>query len=198
MLKLILASGSPRRKDILEEAGFKPLCFPTKLSEKLSKKMSLDESLMELAQTKVEACLEEHNLLESQDILVVGSDTVVVFQGEVLGKPKNHDQAFEFLNRMSGLSHEVKTSVCVSNRETGEIINFVDTSVVTFNNLTDEQIWRYVKTDEPMDKAGAYGIQTTKDEFVQKFEGSFKSIMGFPIKKFIQLINEKEWSLDRS
>ncbi len=176
-MELILASNSPRRKDILNEQGFE---FSIKVSDyrenegiKEPIKMTTDNAL-----GKAKAVF---NTLENKtEKVVLGADTVVYFKGKILGKPKNEQQAYEMLKSLSGNVHTVITGYALIKQ--GKELSDYDKTEVLFNELSDEFIWEYIKTGSPMDKAGAYGIQ---DEFklVKNISGSLNNVIGLPIEK---------------
>ena len=107
-------------------------------------------------------------------------------------------QAYEFLRRLSGQTHEVKTSICFHDTVTENTISQIESSFVTFRDLSDEEVWDYIKTGDPMDKAGAYGIQGVGGKFISHLEGELENVMGLPIKRVIRVIQENHWDLKRS
>jgi septum formation protein len=194
---LVLASRSPRRKELLEKAGIKHTPFSVEVSENLSENLNLDDAIMEIARRKAVAILEPVKSLNLQNILVLSSDTLVVLMGEVLGKPIDEGQAYDFLRRLSGQTHEVKTSICFYDTVTGNVISQIESSFVTFRNLTDDEIWSYIKSGDPMDKAGAYGIQGPGGKFISHLDGELENVMGLPIKRVLKIIQENGWEIKR-
>jgi septum formation protein len=192
---LILASQSPRRKELLEKAGIAFTTFSVKVSEFLNENLNLDDAIMEIAREKAMAILDPIKPLKLQNILVLSSDTVVVLNGEVLGKPIDQGQAFDFLRRMSSQTHEVKTSICFYDTVTQSTISEIESAFVTFRNLGDEEIWSYIRTGDPMDKAGAYGIQGKAKEFIVDLKGELDTVMGLPVKRVLRVIKENNWNL---
>jgi septum formation protein len=192
---LVLASQSPRRKELLEKAGIPFKTFSVQVSEFLNENLNLDDAIMEIARQKAMAVIDPVKSLNLKDILILSSDTVVVLMGKVLGKPLDHSQAFDFLRRMSGLTHEVKTSICFYDTVTQKTISEIESSFVTFRDLSDEEIWSYIKTGDPMDKAGAYGIQGKAKEFIVELEGELDTVMGLPTKRVLKVISENNWDL---
>ena len=195
-LQLILASQSPRRSEILQNAGFCFRKFSPNISEILNENLSLDEAIMALAEEKALHVTGRIKSRESGDFLVLAADTVVILDGQVLGKPSSHDEAKEFLRRLSSREHLVKTGLCFLNSLTQEKVLAIDTSKVCFYELTDEQIENYVASGEPMDKAGAYGIQGEGQKFVRSLDGSFENVMGLPIQLVEKILKEKSWYVD--
>lgn len=195
---LVLASRSPRRKELLEKAGIEHTPFSVEVSENLSENLNLDDAIMEIARQKAMAILEPVKSLNLQNILILSSDTLVILKGEVLGKPLDQGQAYDFLRRLSGQTHEVKTSICFHDTVTGKTISQIESSLVTFRELKSEEIWDYIKTGDPMDKAGAYGIQGVGGKFIKKLEGELENVMGLPIKRVIKVIKENNWEIKKA
>ena len=181
---MILASNSPRRKEILENFGFS-LKTVSKNIDEISNKEKITEKIMDIARQKTEAVAVIY-----PDENVVGADTVVVVEGKILGKPKDEKEAFNMLKSLSGRSHEVITAYSFINLKNNIMINDVEVTKVFFKKLSDEEINWYINTKEPMDKAGAYGIQRKGAFFVEKIEGDFFSVMGFPLGKFLRRLTE--------
>ncbi|MCQ9625475.1 septum formation protein Maf [Cetobacterium somerae] len=180
---MILASKSPRRKEILAQLGFQ-LQIKSKDIEEISDKVEIVEQIKDISLKKVMAVA-----VENPKEFVVGADTVVVIDGKILGKPKSEMDAEKMLKSLSGKSHEVITAYTLINLEKNiKITNSVE-STVYFKQISDEEIEWYIKSGEPMDKAGAYGIQGLGSIFVDKIDGDFFAIMGFPINHFIKTLN---------
>lgn len=177
---MILASKSPRRKEILEEFGFK---FKVEAKETLEKseKENPKDFVMEIALEKAMAVAEE-NYME----WIIAADTVVVHNNKILGKPKNEEEAKEVLKSLSSHSHEVYTGVAIVNKQKNINITFTELTKVYFKNISDQEINWYVETKEPLDKAGSYGIQGKGSILIEKIEGDFYNVMGFPISKFYE------------
>ncbi len=191
-LKLILASESPRRKHILEEAGFKFQILPVKVSEIPQKNLNIDEQVIDIARRKAEAWLEQHNSLISQDLLVLTADTLVILDGEALGKPVDKNQARQFLDRLSGRVHEVKTAMTFIFLPQKEFKYHIETTRVEFKNLSIEEIENYISTDEPYDKAGAYGLQGEGRKFIHQIHGEYNNVIGLPLEAFKKIISDCE------
>lgn len=184
MKKMILASKSPRRKEILAQLGFQ-LQIESKDVEEISDKIDIVEQIEEISLKKVMAVA-----VENPKEFVVGADTVVVIDGKVLGKPKDKEDAKKMLKSLSGRSHEVITAYTLINLEKNIEITESVKSVVYFKEISDKEIEWYIKSEEAMDKAGAYGIQGLGSIFVDKIDGDFFAIMGFPINHFIKTLND--------
>ena len=187
---MILASASPRRKEILENFGFSFKTIVKNIDE-TSDKTHAEEKILEIAEKKARAAA-----IDFPDENVVGSDTVVVVDGKILGKPKNKEEAFSMLKYLSGRSHEVITAFSFININKNISYSDYEITKVYFKNLTDDEINWYINTKEPMDKAGAYGIQGKGAFFVEKIEGDFFSVMGFPLGKFVRFLNKTGFNLN--
>ncbi len=177
---MILASNSVRRQEILKDAGFELKILPADIEE-ISDKKDLIEKIKDIAYKKA-----YHIAKLNEDEYVLAADTIVEIDNTVLGKPKNNDEAIRYLKLLSGKTHRVITAYAFINIKKSIFINNVDISEVKFYDLDDEEIEWYIDTKEPFDKAGAYGIQGKGRIFVEKINGDFFSIMGFPIAKFIK------------
>lgn len=183
MKHIILASASPRRKEILELADLKFDVMPSDAQE-ITTKTAPNEVVMELASIKAKDIYEK----SEKQSMIVGADTVVAYQGQILGKPTDEADAKRMLTMLSGQTHEVYTGVCVIEDE--KIKTFYEETKVTFYEISDEQIDRYIKTGEPMDKAGSYGIQGKAAVFIKGIEGDYYNVVGFPIARFLQEITK--------
>lgn len=175
---LILASGSPRRQELLKSLGLPFEIRIKEIDEVYPKHLKKSEISDYLAQLKSNAFVEE---LNPKDLLIT-SDTIVWYHNMALGKPKSKDDAFQMLQKLSGKTHEVITSVCIKSLQKEDIFNCI--TKVTFKELSSEEIQFYIDNYNPMDKAGAYGIQDWIGQIgVTKIEGSYFNVMGFPIHK---------------
>ena len=183
MKHIILASASPRRKEILELADLKFDVMPSDAQE-ITTKTAPNEVVMELASIKAKDIYKK----SEKQSMIVGADTVVAYQGQILGKPTDEADAKRMLTMLSGQTHEVYTGVCVI--EDGKTKTFYEETKVTFYEISDEQIDRYIKTGEPMDKAGSYGIQGKAAVFIKGIEGDYYNVVGFPIARFLQVITK--------
>ena len=175
--KIILASASPRRKELL--AG---LCvdFEVDTRNNFEEIYSSDIPHEEIPEVlSVGKSHGFHRRLEEDEILIT-SDTLVLCEGEVMGKPSSREEAYDMLKMLSGQEHKVITAVSIRNHE--RIVTFSDTSIVSFKSLTDNEIYFYIDTFKPFDKAGAYGIQEWIGYIgIDRIEGSYFTIMGFPV-----------------
>ena len=183
MKHIILASASPRRKEILELADLEFDVMPSDAQE-ITTKTAPNEVDMELASLKAKDIYKK----SEKQSMIVGADTVVAYQGQILGKPTDEADAKRMLTMLSGQTHEVYTGVCVI--EDGKTKTFYEETKVTFYEISDEQIDHYIKTGEPMDKAGSYGIQGKAAVFIKGIEGDYYNVVGFPIARFLQEITK--------
>lgn len=173
--RLILASGSPRRRELLARMGYSfEICTPD-VDEDVSGRAS--DVVRTLAVRKAHAAAAQYD-----DGVIIASDTLVSLCGVPLGKPADPDDAYRMLRALSGREHEVFTGVCVIDAATGREETQVDRTGVQFRALTDAEIRQYIATGEPMDKAGAYAIQGGAGAFVERFDGSFENVVGFPVQ----------------
>ncbi|ABW19307.1 Maf family protein [Alkaliphilus oremlandii] len=178
MKQMILASASPRRRELLQGLGVPFEVMSSDIEEKINTELSAPEIAKELAYQKAK---DVSNKLDG-DYIVIGADTIVEYN-RILGKPKDADEAYQMLKLLSGKIHRVITGFAVIDcRTKKEIVDFEVTNVY-FNHLSDEEINRYIETKEPMDKAGAYGIQGKASLFVSKIEGDYFNVVGLPIFK---------------
>lgn len=173
-MKIILASASPRRQELLNYVFDKFECIPADIDETIPEDISAENSAEFLAVKKA-----EHIAADFPDALVIGCDTVVVHNGEVYGKPSDKADAKRMLNALSAKKHSVITGVCLCFN--GRKHSFSDVTAVEFYPLTSEEISDYISTGSPMDKAGAYGIQDKNFLPVRSIEGDYFNVVGLPI-----------------
>jgi len=181
MSKVILASKSPRRRELLS------LIFPSFEIETVNTDETIDLSMppekivMSLAERKAEPVAEMF-----PDAMVIGADTIVWLDGEILGKPKDPEDARKMLSRLSGKTHAVYTGVALFHQ--GRKDSFFERTEVTFWEISEEEIDRYIETGEPLDKAGSYGIQGFGATFVKKINGDYYTVVGLPVSRLYQHI----------
>lgn len=197
MYKIILASESPRRREILNNAGFNFEVIPANISEFPDKNLNVDERILDIARRKSIAVLNQISALQKIDHIIIAADTEVVLNNQTLGKPENEKHAFEILRSLSNTVHEVKTAIVIQIPHQHKELSHIETSKVTFHNLTDEDIWTYIKTGEAMDKAGAYGIQGQAKNLIKKFEGSYDNVVGLPLDSLIELLIKGQINVER-
>jgi septum formation protein len=181
--RLILASSSPRRAQLLKLIGLEFEIIDSKFNERDEVYTIPEVHVLELAEKKARKVAENIN-----DAIIVGADTIVVLNNHMLGKPRTANEAREMLRTLSGKTHTVYTGLAIVDKPSEEMVSDYQRTRVTFRELNDREIEQYVKTKNPMDKAGAYGIQDQSAVFVSKIEGCFYNVMGFPLAKFYQTL----------
>jgi septum formation protein len=179
--RVILASASPRRRELLMLAGIAHDVQPANIDESYITGETPRQHAERLAREKSTA-------IDAADSVVIGSDTIVVVDGDVLGKPRNRAHAVQMLTRLSGRSHTVMTGVAV--RWRGRIVSDLVEVGVTFRPLSAVDVERYVDTGEPMDKAGAYGIQGYGATIVERVDGDYFAVMGLSLNRLVRLMAE--------
>lgn len=182
--RLILASSSPRRAQILtrEKVGFE-----IKIPDSYKEENIFSDPVthvLELSRRKAQSVADE-----VEDGIVLGADTIVVLDREILGKPKNKNGALSILKKLSGRMHQVYTGITLINKSTEKMISDYDVTKVKFNQLDEEEILNYIATGEPMDKAGAYGIQGMGSFLVDHIEGSLDNVIGLPTEKLQEMLS---------
>ncbi len=185
--EIILASGSPRRKMLLEGAGVLLRVEVSDADETHVEGELPRTYLTRTARAKGDAVYRQH---VGEPVYIVSADTIVVRDDVILGKPHDSAQAFEMLTSLSGRAHKVMTGVCVIDASTGTASQFISETDVHFAKLSDATIRRYIATGEPMDKAGAYGIQSGAAGFVERIEGSYTNVVGLPLCETLQKLME--------
>jgi septum formation protein len=190
-MKLILASASPRRAEILRNAGFEFEVLPAHVDETRFLGESPEDYVRRLADAKARIAA-EHAARNHIRAIIIGADTAVVAAGELLGKPSGIEDARRMLRLLSGRTHEVLTGVSVLRVPEGPSTLHVETTRVTFLELSNHEIEDYIGTGEPFDKAGAYGIQGIGGKFVARIEGCYFNVMGLPLSRVVSLIGAVE------
>ena len=191
--RIILASASPRRRELMAMAGYE---FEIKVSHKEEKYVSTEPSeiVKELALLKAEDIAEQETvILNDEELVVIGADTVVAHAGKILGKPKSKEEAFRMIKGFQGDKHQVYTGVAVLKYD-GEgnksIVNEAVKTDVYVNPMTDEEIWKYIENDNVMDKAGSYGIQSGFSIHIEKIEGDYFNVVGLPISFIYEVLKK--------
>ena len=181
-MKLILASGSPRRSEILKNAGYEFVVKPTSADESLPGGILPEDAVKLLSERKADAAK-----IECSDV-VLSADTVVALGDRILGKPSDKAEAFSMLRSLSGKTHSVYTGVTIKSAEKKRV--FAVKTDVLFYPLTDDEINAYIATGEPFDKAGAYGIQGRAAVFVEKIDGDYYSVVGLPLSRCSRVLRD--------
>lgn len=186
--KFILASGSPRRKELLDQIGMQ---YTVEISDTdegkiVSAGIPARTYVQELAMAKAANVAKKHR--KEKDILIISADTVVVYNNKILGKPKDKVDAFHILYSLSGKQHDVYTGFCVMDPHTMEAVCSYASTKVQFKPLSKDQIVNYIHTGEPMDKAGAYGIQGIGALLIERIEGDYFNVVGLPVSKLADVL----------
>lgn len=181
--KIILASNSPRRLMLLRQIGIEPVVVPSHVPEDVKEGESPEDAALRLAVEKAREVSKQFH-----EGLVIGADTVVVIDGEQLGKPKGRDDAGRMLRLLSGRTHAVITGLAVINAKTSEIKSTLVRTSVRFKPLSEEDIDVYIGTGDPMDKAGAYGIQGRAAAFIEGIEGCYSNVVGLPLSELMDVL----------
>ena len=187
--RIILASASPRRKELMEQAGY---IFEIQVSKKEEFYTSTepDDIVKELALLKAKDIADNN---EQNNMVIIGADTVVAYGGKILGKPKSEEEAFDMIKSFQGDKHQVYTGVAVLSYDTQgreEIVNHAVKTDVYVNAMTDEEIWKYIKADNVLDKAGSYGIQSGFAVYIEKIEGDYFNVVGLPVSYIYNVLKE--------
>lgn len=204
MVKIILASNSPRRKKIMTDLGLDFEVIPSNYDEKLETDIFSYDLIEDLATQKAlnvvnrltnnnSLALRERVGVRGQNFIVLGADTVVVLHNKILGKPHNKENAFKMLSELSGATHSVVTSLCGINTKTNIAALISTTSYVRFTEWSDEMIHHYIDAFNPLDKAGSYGIQELPEGYIDKYEGSFENIVGLDSEAVKKVLEQLEY-----
>ncbi len=188
--RIILASASPRRKELMAFTGYE---FEIKVSHREERYQSTepDEIVKELSLLKAEDIAEQ---VEKKDLVIIGADTVVAHHGKILGKPHSKEDAFRMIKSFQGQKHQVYTGVAIlkfDSEGNKTLINHAVKTDVYVNSMADEEIWNYIEKDNVMDKAGAYGIQSGFAIHIEKIEGDYFNVVGLPISYIYEVLKEE-------
>lgn len=185
MVKLILASNSPRRHDLLKQVEIDYVAEPAQVEEVIEDGLSPEETVKSLAWQKANAVAQNHD-----SGLVLGADTMVILEGELLGKPKTPEHAAQMLAQLSGKRHYVLTGVVLIDAQSKRTLTAVEKTYVTMGVISPQEIAWYVNTKEPFDKAGSYATQGLAARFVERIEGCYNNVLGLPIYRVVQMLKE--------
>jgi septum formation protein len=188
--KLVLASSSPRREDILKQLKLKFTIVPGKIDENKYTETDPEKLVKKLALEKAKSV---SDLVENA--LIIAADTVVVYENKILGKPENHEEAREQLKLLSGKEHQVMTGIAVISSETAKVHVESNITFVQMLDISDEKIEKYISTGEPLDKAGSYGIQGFGGLFVKGIKGSYYSVVGLPIHQLAEILDKFNYGI---
>ena len=184
MFKIVLASASPRRKELLQQVDISVICLPVDIDERVKNDEKPLGYCQRLALEKAKTGWQKSDKV----FPVLGSDTIVVFDNHILGKPKDNSDAFKMLMKLSGKEHQVITAIAMVFKNKQKVLQSI--SSVQFSELNQVDVLEYIKSGQPMDKAGGYGIQGFAATWVKHISGSYSGIMGLPLYETMQLINE--------
>ena len=184
-MEIILASASPRRKEILQNTKLKFEIQKSEIEEAVFEEESPESMVVRLAYEKAFDVAENN-----RDKLVIGADTIVVLGDEVLGKPKDEEEAFDMIQKLSNKTHRVITGISLIHLKKGIVVNDYQISYVTFKDLSEDSIKDYINTKESLDKAGGYGIQGYGALLVDSIQGDYFNIVGLPISKLSDLLRD--------
>ncbi|MDF2699813.1 MAG: septum formation protein Maf [Haloplasmataceae bacterium] len=182
-MQLVLASNSPRRKELLKMIGYNFIVDVSNVNETYSNELVPTEIVLYLSRLKAEAVYSRH-----LDDLIIGSDTIVVCDDKILEKPVDNFNAYEMLKCLSGKTHQVITGVTILSKDFND--SFTSITDVTFYDLTESEINSYIETKEPFDKAGGYGIQGPSAKFVKEIKGDYYTVVGLPIGELNQKLKK--------
>ncbi|MFW5856154.1 MAG: Maf family protein [Bacillota bacterium] len=190
--EIILASASPRRKKILNQLNLEFKVQPAAINEGQITASGPRALVKKIALSKARKVSEQfHN----NEVLIIAADTVVVFEKKVLGKPENDLEAEQMLEMLSGKKHRVLTGLTLLDTGKNYATTIVDITLVYFRDIESSEINNYIKTGEPFDKAGAYGIQGLGGIFVEKIVGSYANVVGLPVHKLAEMFNDYEMAI---
>ena len=181
-MNIILASASPRRRELMSVITPEFTAVSIDADETLPKDTEALKASEYLAEIKASAAAEKY-----PDDIVIGCDTTVICGDKILGKPKDKDECRQFMNMLSGRTHQVATGCCIISK--GRKTSFTEITDVTFRQLTDAEIEEYISTDEPYDKAGGYGIQGKASLLIEKINGDYFNVVGLPLSRLNQALN---------
>ena len=181
MKRLILASGSPRRRELMSQVGLDFTVVTSDADENI-KEMEPEDYVRELSAIKAQSVLEQYADKEDS-VIVIGADTIVYHKGEILTKPEDEEDAFRILKSLEGQIHQVYTGVTICSAHKN--VSFYEKTDVWVYDMTDEEIRDYISTGEPMDKAGAYGIQGKFAAYIKGIEGDYNNVVGLPVARLV-------------
>ncbi len=183
--KIILASGSPRRAELLKKLGLNFSIKVPEIRESVSKAVPPRKYVLQIAEKKARKIARK-----VKGGIILGADTIVVLKKQILGKPKNKKDAFRILKLLSGKKHKVYTGIYLINNYNNKSLSDFECTRVKFHHLQDDKIWEYINSLEPLDKAGAYGIQGMGNFLVDYLEGDLDNVIGLPIKKVKSMLQK--------
>lgn len=187
-MRIILASKSPRRVEILRQIGAEFEIMPADIDESVSETLLPEDAVSKIAERKAVFIREKLKSNNVDEFFIISADTVVVADGKIIGKPQNDKNAYEILKGLSGKTHRVLTgfTLCIKDK----VYTSFESTQVNFRELSDDEIYQYIKSGEPADKAGAYGIQEKGSVFVESISGDYFNVMGLPVCRINKVAKE--------
>jgi septum formation protein len=185
MKRIILASASPRRKELLEKIGLKFEVEPSDYAEDMRSELSPDELARSISLEKAKVVASKHN-----NAIVIAADTFIVSRGKILGKPNTRDEARKMLMTLKGKSHSVITGFTILDTDKNKVLTKSVETIIHIKNLTSEEVDAYVRSKEPLDKAGAYAIQGLGSVIVERIEGDYFNVIGLPLSALAEGLKE--------
>lgn len=189
-MQIILASASPRRKELLSKIGMEFKVIVSEVDETLEKNLTIEEQSKKLAYKKALAVFEK----TTGERVVIGADTMVFKDNKIYGKPKNKEEAYKMLEDLQGSMHKVISSLCVLIQKEGEYKKYIeyDISEVYIKKMSEQEILKWIEAGKPFDKAGGYAIQENFMVFVNKINGNYETIVGLPISKLYDILKDNK------
>lgn len=184
MEKITLGSASPRRLELLKKLNINAIVKPPDIIEEMNPDLSVEMNAIKISRDKLDYIKSKN----PNDLWIITADTFIVHKNNTMEKPKNRDDAFNMLHTLSGEKHKVLTGVSIYSKKSNQILSDVDTTIVTFKNLTSEEINYYLDFNEWLDAAGAYQIQRMGEILVESINGSYSSVMGLPISRIYGML----------
>ena len=203
MTKVILASSSPRRHELLALLGIKHEVIPCKMEEEkivndtkheksTKRKSTIEEKVINLAYQKV-ACIQK-TLGVRKDTIIIGADTIVLFKEKIIGKPNSKEEALEMLTKLSGNIHQVYTGICIYDYTSDKIYTGIEKTDVSMCLWDEERLKNYINSENVLDKAGAYAIQGIGAAMIDCIDGCFYNVMGMPLSRLVKMLDEMNFS----
>ncbi|MHA1126240.1 MAG: Maf family protein [Candidatus Heimdallarchaeota archaeon] len=200
MKQIVLASGSPRRHELLSLLGIEHEVIPCNSQEESinndkvdGKQLSIEEQILKVAYQKAKCVADNLEGEKYTNALVIGADTIVVLGNEIIGKPKTELEAKEMLQKLTGQTHIVFTGLCIIDKSNEKILSEVDKTLVSMIDWDDEKIEAYITAEYVMDKAGAYAIQGKGAAMIDKIEGCFYNVMGLPLSRIVSMLEKTDF-----
>lgn len=193
-MKYVLASSSPRRRELIKNLGLPFEICPSDAEETLKEGLGFGETVMRLSRLKAKDVYEKY-YKEENSVFILGADTIVVLDNNILGKPKDKEDAFRMLRSLRGRSHTVYTGMCLiikkgEKEDKVKSVSLFDKTQVYMANITDKEIISYIESGEPMDKAGSYGIQKRGSLFIERIEGNYNTVVGLNTSRLYRAMKE--------